>query len=308
MAGFFSGKEMDGASSINGSVQFPSLNVSARIIENQRAHIGADSETMDAILEKRYSEILETLDPAFLNHVEAKERRLSTPFLVNGPSDPDARRIMVIGREYGGNGWNVMHDGGGASVYVTKALSKHRDFFGRAMAKKGQDRGDTFFNFMRALARSVGSEGGLIYSNLLCFDSGGKSPRNSEHFSLVKRLSKQLLDVQLDHFRPDVVIFANGMDTVGIRREFFPIAGDGKVCVGRRHWEEAGIPRTQLWEFELHGRFLCYRIQHPSARSRAAKAARKQLLEVISQTTHHNPTVFGGVEGTGSLAAVSSSS
>ncbi|WP_147440795.1 hypothetical protein [Paraburkholderia sp. RAU2J] len=239
---------------------------------------------MDAIPEKRYSEILAAIAPTFLDHDVAKGRRLSTPFLVNGPKDPEARRIMVIGREYGGNGWNVAHQGDGPNAYVTKALTRHRDFFDKAMAKEGRDRGDTFFNFMRALARSIGTEGGLIYSNLLCLDSGGKSPRTSEHFPLIKRLSKQLLDVQLDHFKPDVVIFANGMDTVGIRREFFPIDGDGKVCVSLRNWEERGISKNQLWEFELHGKFLCYRIQHPSARSNAAKAARKQLVEVLSET------------------------
>ncbi|MDR6379144.1 hypothetical protein J2776_005868 [Paraburkholderia caledonica] len=240
-------------------------------------------KAMDPILEMRYSEILGEIDQSFLDHAVAKHRKLSMPFLVSGPRDPNARRIMVIGREYGGRGWNVEHNGEGPNEYVTKALSRHRDFFNKAMAKAGRDRGDTFFNFMRALARSVGSDGGLIYSNLLCFDSGGRSPRYSEHFSFVKRLSKQLLDVQLDHFKPDVVIFANGMDTVGVRRQFFPIEGDGKVCVSMRNWQETGIAKNQLWEFELYGKFLCYRIQHPSARSKAAKAARKHLLELLSQ-------------------------
>ncbi|MDR5769723.1 hypothetical protein [Caballeronia sp. LZ028] len=256
---------------------------------------------MDATLEKRYSDILEAIDPSFLDHTMAKGRKLSMPFLVSGPRDPDARRIMVIGREYGGKGWKVEHNGEGPNEYVTKALSRHRDFFNKAMAKRGRDRGDTFFNFMRALARSVGTEGGLIYSNLLCFDSGGRSPRYSEHFAFVKRLSKQLLDVQLDHFKPDVVIFANGMDTVGIRREFFPIEGDGKVCVSLRNWEETGISKNQLWEFELHGKFLCYRIQHPSARSKAAKAARKQLLELLSQRTSHKQLVAGAAVSMGNV-------
>lgn len=259
---------------------------------------------MDPILEKRYSEILAAIDPSFLDPDVAKGRRLSTPFLVSGPKDPDARRIMVIGREYGGNGWIVPHKGDGPNAYVTKALSRHRTFFDRAMAKKGRDRGDTFFNFMRALARSVPAEG-LIYSNLLCADSGGKSPRESEHFPLIKRVSKQLLDVQLDHFKPDVVIFANGMDTVGIRREFFPIEGDGKVCVSLRNWEETGISRNQLWEFELHGKFLCYRIQHPSARSKAAKAARKQLLEILSQTIPQKQLVTASAAGAGGSAIAS---
>jgi hypothetical protein len=252
---------------------------------------------MDEILERRYSEILAGIDPSFLDPMAAEVRGLSTPFLASGPEDPDARRIMVIGREFGGNGWIVRQEGDGAAAYVTKALAKHRHFFDKWI-KKSPDGGATFFNFMRALARSFGTEG-LIYSNLLCIDAGGRSPSKSEHFPLIKRLSKQLLDVQLDHFKPDVVIFANGMDTVGIRREFFPIDGDGKVCVSLRNWEKSGISRNQLWEFELLGKFLCYRIQHPSARSKAANAARKQLLEVLAQSLPQEQLVTASAANVG---------
>jgi hypothetical protein len=258
---------------------------------------------MDEILEKRYSEILAGIDPSFLDPKAAEVRGLSTPFLVSGPEDPDARRIMVIGREFGGDGWIVRHEGDGATAYVTKALAKHRDFFDRWM-KKGPDRGATFFNFMRALAKSFGTEG-LIYSNLLCIDSRGKDPRRSEHFPFIKRLSKQLLDAQLHHFKPDVVIFANGSTTVNIRREFFPIEGEGKVCVSRRNWEEAGISREQLWEFELLGKFLCYRIQHPSAQSKASMAARRHLLEVLAQTLPQERLVTASATGAGGSAIAS---
>lgn len=258
---------------------------------------------MDELLEKRYSEILAGIDPSFLDPKAAEVRGLSTPFLVRGPEDPDARRIMVIGREFGGDGWIVQHEGDGATAYVTKALAKHRDFFDRWM-KKGPDRGATFFNFMRALAKSFGTEG-LIYSNLLCIDSRGKDPRRSEHFPFIKRLSKQLLDAQFHHFKPDVVIFANGSTTVNIRREFFPIEGEGKVCVSRRNWEEAGISREQLWEFELLGKFLCYRIQHPSAQSKASMAARRHLLEVLAQTLPQERLVTASATGAGGSAIAS---
>lgn len=242
-------------------------------------------EAIDKMLEARYSEILADVDPSFLDHKVARSRNLSTPFLVSGPKDPDARRIMVIGREFGGRGWFVPYEGDGPMAYVTRALIKHREFFAERMAQKKMDRGVTFFNFMRTLGKRLGS-GGLIYSNLLCFDSVGKDPTKSEYFPLIKDLSKRLLDVQLDYFKPDVIIFANGMSTVSVRREFFPISGERKVCMGRRNWEESGIPKDHLWEFELLGKFLCYRIQHPATvRGRSnAEAARRQLLEVLAQT------------------------
>ncbi|CAM2173617.1 hypothetical protein PSAC2689_220061 [Paraburkholderia sacchari] len=135
---------------------------------------------MDAILEKRYAEILAAIAPSFLDPNVARGRKISTPFLVSGPKNPDARRIMVIGREYGGNGWIVPHECDGPNAYVTKALSRHRNFFDGAMAKNGRDRGDTFFNFMRDLGRSVATEG-LIYSNLLCCYSSGWKTRERDN-------------------------------------------------------------------------------------------------------------------------------
>jgi hypothetical protein len=256
---------------------------------------------MDETLEARYSEILVGIDPSFLDHTEAKGRGLSTPFLVNGPKDPDARRIMVIGREYGGDGWIVQPKGKGVSAYVTEALAKHQKFFDKCMAQREMDRGSTFFNFMRALRNKFGP-GGLIYSNLLCIDSGGTDPSKSKDFPLIKDLSKRLLDVQLDHFKPDVVIFANGSTTRDVRVEFFPTKGEKKVCVGRRDWEEAGIPNMQLWEFELLGKFLCYRIQHPSAQSKASAAARRHLVEVLAQTLLQGRLVSASAAGAGGSA------
>lgn len=186
---------------------------------------------------------------------------------------------MVIGREFGGDGWIVRPKTAGVEAYVAQALIKHRDFFARWMAR-GQDRGVTFFNFMRALAARCG-DGGLIYSNLLCFDSRGKDPSRSEHYPFIKMLSRQLLDLQLDYFRPEVVIFANGTGTVGVRREFYPVDGAGKVCEGLRHWEDQGVSRHHLWHFELLGKHACYRIQHPATRTEQARAARDLLLDLL---------------------------
>lgn len=189
---------------------------------------------------------------------------------------------MVIGREFGGNGWRVQYEGGGPKVYVAAALDKHRKFFVNKMTKPA--RPGTFFHFMKLLEMKYG-QGGMIYSNLFCFDLKGKDPRNSTHFPLVKKISKLLLDAQIEHFQPDVIVFANGMDSVGVRRDFFPIAGDAKVCEGLRDWEAEGIPIRHLWEFRLDGRYLCYRIHHPSARSSMANRARRRLLEIMTESS-----------------------
>jgi len=123
-------------------------------------------DAMDETLEARYAEILATTHPSFLDPAVAKTRGLSTPFLVNGPKDPSARRIMVIGREFGGKHWHINPEGGGVNAYVEKALAKHRASLDKWL-DKGGDGGTTFFNFMRALADRF-DPGGLIYSNLFC--------------------------------------------------------------------------------------------------------------------------------------------
>jgi hypothetical protein len=59
----------------------------------------------------------------------------------------------------------------------------------------------------------------------------------------------------------------------------------------------------QLWEFELYGKFLCYRIQHPAnwrgrAAAEAAKA-RRHLLDVLTQTLPQRPSVATPVADAG---------
>jgi hypothetical protein len=238
--------------------------------------------SMNKSLEKRYAEILSEIDPGYLNRTADESGRLSSPFLVSGPTDPEAPRIMVIGREFGGQGWRVHYEGGGPEAYVAAALVKHRKFFTEKMEKTA--RPGTFFHFMKRLAKKCG-QGGLIYSNLFCFDSMGKDPRRSSHLPMVKNVSKLLLDAQIEHFQPDVIIFANGKDSVGVRHDFFPIAGEAKVCQGQRNWEDEGIPKEHLWEFELYGRYRCYRIHHPSAQSSMAARVRRRLPEVITEST-----------------------
>jgi hypothetical protein len=229
-------------------------------------------------VEARYAEILSGIDPAYLNRTADESRRLSSPFLVSGPTQTAARRIMVIGREFGGRGWRVPYEGGGAEAYVAAALVKHRNFLAGKLAKPA--RVGTFFHFMKRLAHACGQES-LIYSNLLCFDSMGRDPRRSSHFPLVKRVSKLLLDAQIEYFQPETIIFANGMDSVGIRRDFYPTSGEAKVCRGGRSWEHEGIPKGHLWEFELHDRYRCYRIHHPSAQSSMAARARRRLVAIL---------------------------
>ena len=234
-------------------------------------------------LAELYLSALEGIDQALLDRVPDRNG-LSGLFL---PSVPPGlhlarQRIMIVGAETAG--WNVLKPGEPLKTldaYVAKAMAKHSEFFKRQL-NQGPARGRTFFNFVREVASSCGSEG-LIYSNLFCFDWKGGSPMHSKaHYKMVQHYSAQLLKAQVNYFRPDIIIFANGSASAGARRACFPTKGAHKVCgIGRDYVMTHNLPNSQLWEFQLHDTIRCFRIQHPSSRSAGATAARQCLLTLL---------------------------
>ena len=100
-------------------------------------------------------------------------------------------------------------------------------------------------------------------------------------FPEIKQHSQALLKAQIDVLQPDIIIFANGMNTANCRREYFPTEEPGQVCTNGRDYVGAGIGRDHLWEFDLRGRIRCFRIHHPSARSKGAAHAREFLIGLL---------------------------
>jgi hypothetical protein len=230
----------------------------------------------DKALEERYAKILDELPESYFAGTACEH--LSKPFLVSGPIDPAARKVMVIGRECGWN-WDVPYEGGRAEAYIPAALKLHRERFERWMERAKMGSGATFFGFMQALACRLGSRYGLIYSNLFCFDFAGGDPRQAKrHYEeIVEPYSARLLNAQIEHFQPDLIIFANGIDSRSVRKKFFP--HEEGVVQGKR-WSALTqeIPDNQLWEFQLYGKYRCLRIHHPSSYSKGARRAREYLI------------------------------
>lgn len=226
-------------------------------------------------LTERYVEILSDLDESYL--LGTALAQLSRPFLVSEPLDP-ARKVMVIGRECGWN-WNVPYKkGDGVQAYVDSALVCHREKFQRWMSKPKSPYSATYFGFMQALGRELGSTDSLIYSNLFCFDYEGGDPRKARtHYAeVVEPYSEKLLRAQIAHFKPQLIIFANGIDSKNVRKKFFPHQ-EGVVKNVRWSGLLREIPDNQLWEFTLSGTH-CLRIHHPSAFSVPARQTREYLL------------------------------
>lgn len=230
-----------------------------------------------------YFEILKDVDPSFFdknNEASKYLEGLSGLFLTSLPDGyfDSSLKIMIIGAETAG--WDVLkkHQYVNISQYIDLAVDKHKKFQTHEInAEKIDDRGNTFHNFTRALARKIG-ENGIVYCNLFCFDWKGKSPVKTKYFNEIKQVSKRLVQAQLDFFEPDFIIFANGTSTYAYRREFFPM----QYCSDYFYLKDNGVPDEHFWGFTYQGKFKCFRIQHPSTwQVDLGKKTRSLLIEMI---------------------------
>lgn len=110
----------------------------------------------------------------------------------------------------------------------------------------------------------------------------------SPYFETIKQLSGQLLNAQIEVLNPDYIIFANGIANARYRREFFSVPGSDRCTLGRA--PRTGISTRFLWEFVLDGRTRCFRVHHPSARSRDAQKGREGALLVLAEAVGRKPS------------------
>lgn len=240
-----------------------------------------------AILKNKYIAILSSVENSecrkLLNlQSHPKPEQLSNLFLSDIPFNiHEAKyRIMIVGRET--RGWDK--DGGpfeSIEKLVDASLALHKKVFNKYIKKPGKGR--TFFGFMKRVKGKC-KDCAIIYSNLLCFDWNKTTvSENNEYFVDCRKLSKILLKTQIDFFKPDVIIFANGPSTAKIRREFFPPIDQGEDYQD----EDKKIPNNVLWKFTSmecnDGKIPCYRIHHPSGWKNNAEAgkARTYLIDKL---------------------------
>lgn len=210
--------------------------------------------------------------------------RLCGLFLPGTSSDylEASTRVMVVGRET--RSWNIVtatEPYKGLDDYIDRAMDKQQRQL-RAFLDAGADKGESFFNFIRALA-SQHEPGAIAWANLFCFAWNKGSPMRWKHFAQMLKLSRRLLEAQISILQPQIIIFANGASSAQYRRRFFPHKGPTRVCSDLGDYRQQGIPLSQLWRFRLHDTIQCYRIQHPSSISTASRNARKFLLEQLKR-------------------------
>ncbi|MDD2776578.1 MAG: hypothetical protein PHU06_11530 [Gallionella sp.] len=236
-------------------------------------------------LSAQYSDVLKNLDSSYLDPqhpISKRSEGLSGLFLtsVSDKYHLAKNKIMIVGSETAG--WNVLKPNERYTTlesYIEISMNKHQIFFEKKLNRKNE-RGDRFHNFTRSVANKCGKDG-LIYSNLFCFDWNEGSPIQSHHFEVIKKYSEELLKIQIEILKPQIIIFANGITSVTHRREFFPINGDNQACTNGRDYSSEGITNHHLWEFDLHKNIRCFRIHHPSTRTKDAAKARQFLINLL---------------------------
>jgi uracil-DNA glycosylase len=235
------------------------------------------------LLAKQYLQILSDLDASLLDPHRPNgddSKHLSGLFLSSVPKNFHLakNKIMIVGSET--RSWNVLKKNERFSnlpEYIEKSMTEHQKFFEEELKKKNS-RGNTFHNFTRSIARKCGKDG-IIYSNLFCFSWKKGSPIHCDYFETVQKYSELLLKQQITFFKPEIIIFANGIKSAPSRRLFFPIKGNDQVF--RNESSNLGISKHHLWEFQLNDGIRCFRIHHPSARSKDAAKAREILLTLL---------------------------
>lgn len=235
-------------------------------------------------LVRLYTDILKETDPAFLSpQSEVRPKGLAQIFL---PSVLDGyahatNKIMIVGRET--KGWSrVKSLGLNTEEYVQESVQQHKIFLNQQLTLRKRVKGASFLNFMRDVATTVGSAG-IVHANLFCFSFHKSHPASSPEFRIIKQISKQILDAQIQLLQPNIIIFANGSSSWQERQEYFPIKGDARVCTNFRYFKKQGLTDAQLWGFTLYGKTPCYRIHHPSNFSTAARQARTFLLKHLHE-------------------------
>jgi hypothetical protein len=252
------------------------------------------------LLKNAYLDFLKDMDSACLDPSVRDNfcSGLSGLFLPSVSADYSSakNKVMIIGSETAGweplakklDGKKAYDDFESMDAYIERTMQKHQNFFKKMLEKTSGDRGHTFHNFTRATARAVGG-GGLIYANLFCFDWKEKSPVKCPQFGFIKDLSQKILDVQIKVLQPDFIIFANGISSAKYRREFFPVGEEGR-CTATKSYPEK-IQAHYLWEFMLDKKIRCFRVHHPSARSKDARRGRALALELLVQAVAQKVSV-----------------
>lgn len=221
------------------------------------------------------AEVQERLIEASAKHVDlvslsslSKENpKLSGLFV---PSVTDSywnsrQRVMIVGKEtrgWGKTGLAEVTQFSSAVDYIKSMMARHQGVLAKDLTRS------KFFQFYRQAARALTDEpanrDSIIWANLFCLDQDSKSPVRCNELEAIKKLSRNLLQAQLEILRPKVILFVTGYRYDNYIKEFFKVKSI-KVHTPKK-----------LWEFEIND-VRAYRTAHPQWSE--GNEYRKQALE-----------------------------
>lgn len=197
-------------------------------------------------------------------------------------------RILIVGRET--KGWNLksVEKYDQSSVFQLMKLSKSHVINNLKESHSINKKGRRFFNFFRKVAQE-NPNASILWANIFCVSYKKSNPSKiytKSIFENIKKLSESLLKAQIEILKPNIIIFASGLDKSAIlaRRDYFKgdLKPSGKSAV-------LGLDKKYLEQFYFSGNYdqdiLCYRTVHPSSRTRHSVIALKELRKILKSKT-----------------------
>jgi len=221
-------------------------------------------------LENKYFEILKKFDFNMLY----EDTKLSGIFLAK----PDRsyvsgdRKVMVVGQET--KKWrNDSCDAKNIKKITIDSVRNSMNTsleFNKKMAKRSK-----FRQFYKKASKSLCEDSldpnnSAVWANQFCISYKSGSPVKSDQFEIIKELSSELLNAQLEILNPDVIFFTTGSGRDKYIKEIFDYETI-KVIEPRR-----------FWHFKI-ANINCFRTNHP--RSPYSPPYLKQAIELAKDIT-----------------------
>lgn len=83
-------------------------------------------------------------------------------------------------------------------------------------------KGFTFFNYVRKIGKKSGGNG-ILWANIFAVDFKQSIPHQHKLFGLIKALSKELLQAQIDILKPNFILFVGGDNLLWHAENIFQI-------------------------------------------------------------------------------------
>ncbi|EPU3837758.1 hypothetical protein ACVWU7_001266 [Providencia stuartii] len=239
---------------------------------------------MDSLI-ANYAEILQKIDFTKFETIEDKYSGVFLPIPFDEYWQSEIK-VMLIGRET--SGWNTDNNkntinrisqfvaSNDIHTIIKEATNRYKNHLQldqrQNVITKSKSRFKQYY-FQLSKELNIHPKA-IFYTNLFAWDYNKKTPLNRPTLELqeIKDISNKLLAAQINHIKPDYIIFATGVWRIdSVIKSLFNEHFDGYQTI-------IPVISGKLWEFVANNT-PCFRIAHP----RAMKGHQKYRKEVINR-------------------------